>query len=306
MEKLERKPVAGLMLALLLASMLSMVLVIPVKAQYAVDSHTVALWHFDEVTTPDATGNIAGILGGSPAPTLIEGKVGNALSFNGHNFVYVPISPSLDISAEITIEAWINVNAFKNVTYNNIVVKCTRAGLEWQTVTRLCGLAVKAGLPENGIAVPQGALSGFVYTDTGHFNEIVTTDPVIPLNQWIHVAFTRSLTTGMHLYVNGEEKKAKVTYGVQNPTGSIIKGTELYIGHDAEIIIDEPCISNIALEPSQLLSNIALQSQILMSEIDIGPNLLVAVAIVAVTFAIAWVLRRVIQTWGTYSKSKSL
>ena len=61
MEKLERKPVAGLMLALLLASMLSRAFATPVKAQYAVDSRTVALWHFDEVNennvTPDATSN---------------------------------------------------------------------------------------------------------------------------------------------------------------------------------------------------------------------------------------------------------
>ena len=301
---MERKSVAGLMLTLFLASMLSMAFATPVKAQYAVDSHTVALWHFDEIVAPDATGNIAGILGGTPTPTPVEGKVGNALSFDGNNFVYVPISPSLDIPTEITIEAWINVKAFKNVTYNNIVVKCTRAGLEWQTVTRLCGLAVKAGLPENGIAVPQGTLSGFIYTDIEHFNEIITTEPVIPLNQWVHVAFTRNLTTGMHLYVNGVEKEAKAIYGVQNPTGSIIKGTELYIGHDAEVIIDEPRISNTALEPSQFLSNIAIESQISMSEIDIGPNLLVAVAIAAVAFAIAWVLRRVIQTWGVRSKSK--
>jgi hypothetical protein len=262
------------------------------------------LWHFNEAYTPDATGNNLGLLGGSPTPTLVEGKVGKALSFDGNNFVYVPISPSLDIPTEITIEAWINAKAFKNVAYNNIAVKCTRAGLEWQTVTRLSGLAVKAGLPENGIAVPQGALSGFVYTDTEHFNEIVTMEPVIPLNQWVHVAFTRSLTAGMHLYVNGMEKETQVIYGVQNPTGSITKGTELYIGHDAEVIVDEPRISNIALEPSQFLSNIALEPEIAMSEIDIGPNLLLAVAIVAVAFAIAWVLRRMIQTWGTYSKSK--
>jgi hypothetical protein len=61
MEKLERKAVEGLMLTLLLAGMLSIAFVTPVKAQYGVDSHTVALWHFDEVNennvTPDATGN---------------------------------------------------------------------------------------------------------------------------------------------------------------------------------------------------------------------------------------------------------
>jgi hypothetical protein len=318
MEKLERKPVAGLMLTLLLASMLSMVLVIPVKAQYAADSHTVALWHFDEVNandvTPDATGNNPGTLvgpSGGSTPMLVEGKIGKALNFDGNNAVYVPIrflvgfppphpqpiyipiSTSLDIPAEIKIEAWINVKGFKNVTYNNIVVKATRIGAEWQNATRIYGLAVNGiTQSENGITVPQGALRGYVTTDTGGFNEIVTTEPII-LNQWIQVTSTRSLTTGMHIYINGIEQNVKVTSGVQNPTGSIINGTELWLGHDAEVTIDEVRISNLA---STL--------QIAAAEIEIGPNLLAAVIIVAVVFAIAWLLRRAIQTWAIRSKSK--
>src|SRR3990170_2770870 len=215
MKQLERKAVAGLMLTLLLTGTLSMVFVTLAKAQYTVDPHTVALWHFDEVdangVTPDATGKNPGTLGDVPPPMLVEGKFGKALSFDGNSFAYVPISPypsyvrvspNLDPPTEITIEAWINVKAFKNVTYNNIVVKCTRNGPQWQNATRIFGLAVKAGLPENGILVPKGALGGFVFTDTGGFNEIVTTKPVISLNQWIQVAFTRSLTAGMHIYVN--------------------------------------------------------------------------------------------------------
>jgi hypothetical protein len=318
MEKLERKPVVGLMLALLLASMLGMVLVIPVKAQYEVDSHTVALWHFDEVNandvTPDATGNNPGTLvgpSGGPTPMLVEGKIGKALNFDGNNAVYVPIrflvgfppphpqpiyipiSTSLDIPAEIKIEAWINVKRFKNVTYNNIVVKATRTGAEWQNATRIYGLAVNGiTQSENGALVPQGALRGYVTTDTGGFNEIVTTEPII-LNQWIQVTSTRSLTTGMHIYINGIEQNVKVTSGVQNPTGSIINGTELWLGHDAEVTIDEVRISNLA---STL--------QIAAAEIEIGPNLLAAVIIVAVVFAIAWLLRRAIQTWAIRSKSK--
>ena len=100
--------------------------------------------------------------------------------------------------------------------------------------------------------------------------------------------------TGMHIYVNGIEQNVKVTSGVQNPTGSIINGTELWFGHDAEVTIDEVRISNLA---STL--------QIAAAEIDIGPNLLAAVVIVAVVFAIAWLLRRAIQTWTIRSKSKN-
>jgi hypothetical protein len=315
--KLESKAVTSLMLALLLSSMLSMTLIASAKAQGSVDPYTVGLWHLDEVLpneyreiTPDATGNNPGTLVGEPTtPMLVEGKFNKALNFDGNNSVYVPIrflvgfppspqpiyipiSTSLDIPKEIKIEAWINVNGFKNVTYNNIVVKCTRNDVSWQSITRIYGLAVKAGLPQNGYTVPTGALSGYVLTDTGGFNEIVTTEPVVPLNEWIHVAFTRSLSTGMHLYVNGAETNVKTIYGTQNPTGSIINGTELYFGHDAEVAIDEVRISNLAPE-----------SQTVMAEIDIGPNLLIAVIVVALVFAVAWFLRRAIQMWVIHSKS---
>ncbi len=317
MEKIESKKATRLMLALFLTSMLSMAFIASVKAQNTVDPYTVGLWHLDEVLpdgyreiTPDATGRNPGTLVAAPtAPMLVEGKFGKALSFDGSNGVYVPIrflvgfppspqpiyipvSTSLDIQKEIKIEAWINVQGFKNVTYNNIVVKCTRTDASSENVTRIYGIAVKAGLPQNGYTVPAGALSGYVFTDTGGFNEIVTTEPVVPLNEWIHVTFKRDLATGMHLYVNGVEQTVKAIYGTQNPTGSMINGTELYFGHDAMVTMDEVRISDLAPE-----------SQTVTAQIDIGPNLLAAIIAVALIFATAWLLRRAIQMWTIRSKS---
>jgi hypothetical protein len=308
MEKLGIEAVSGLVLTLLLASLVSVAFITSVKAQTAVGPDVVGLWHLDEVnpdgyreTTPDATGINHGTLGAEPSsPVLVEGKIGKALSFNGNNFVYVPISflvgfppspqpiyipisPNLNIQEEIKLEAWINFQAFTNATYNNIVVKCTRSDPSWQNITRVTGLAVRAGVPEDGVLVPEGALSGFVLTDMGGINEIVTTKPVISLNQWTHVAFCRS-STGMHLYVNGYEQEVKAIYGVQNPTGSIVNGTEFYFGHDSKVIIDEVRISNLAPE-----------SQPVSAGIDIGPNMLTAVIVVGVVFAAAWLLRRAIQ-----------
>lgn len=317
MKKIASKAETGLMLTLLLTSMLSMAFIASVKAQDSVGPYTVGLWHLDEVIpdeykeiTPDATGKNPGTLVAAPtAPVLVEGKFDKAMKFDGNNGVYVPIrflvgfppspqpiyipiSTSLDIPKEIKIEAWINVHGFKNVTYNNIVVKCSRIDGTSENVTRIYGIAVKAGLPQNGYTMPTGALSGYVFTDTGGFNEIVTTEPVVPLNEWIHVAFTRSLTTGMHIYVNGVEQNVKTIYGTQNPAGSMINGTELYFGHDSEVTMDEVHISNLAPE-----------SQTVAAQIDIGPNLLVAVIVVSLIFAAAWLLRRAIQMWVIRSKS---
>jgi len=317
MEKLESKVAMKLMLVLFLTGMLSMAFIASAKAQSIMDPYTVGLWHLDEIipdgytqTTPDAAGYNAGTLVAAPtAPVLVEGKFEKALRFDGDNAVYVPIrflvgfpptpepiyipiSTNLDIQKEIEIEAWINVQEFKNVTYNVIVSKCTRSEASWESVTRICGVAVKAGISQNGYAVPTGALSGFVHTDTGGFNEIVTTEPVVPLNEWIHVKFTRSLVTGMHIYVNGAEQDVKTIYGTQNPTGSIINGTEVYFGHDAVVTLDEIHISDLAPE-----------SQNVKAQIDIGPNILIAVIAVALIFAVAWLLRRAIQMWVIRSRS---
>lgn len=217
---------------------------------------TVALWPFDEVepngVTLDRTGLNPAIVGStvgnaSYTPKLVDGEFGKALSFDGKAYASVPISPSLEITGEITIDAWINAQQFKDVEYNNIVVEAarSRAALPERTV----GLAVNGYASGNGMGIPVGALRAYVTTEDGVLNEIVTTE-LVPLNQWAHVVFTRSLTTGMHIYVNGEEQNVTVTSGVLNPQGAIKRETELYIGHDAICFIDEVRISNTAQEPT--------------------------------------------------------
>lgn len=317
MKKTETVEVTLLVLIAVLISTLTTVSIATAKAQNLLNPYIVSVWKLDEILpdgyreiTPDAMGRNHGILVAAPqSPMLVEGKFGKALSFDGNSGVYVPIrflvgfppspqpiyipiSTSLDIQKEIKIEAWIKVRDFKNVTYNNIVVKCSRTDASTENVTRIYGIAVKAGLPQNGYAVPVGAISGYVYTDVGGFNEIVTTEPVVPLNEWIHVAFKRDLATGMHLYVNGVEQSVKAIYGRQNPAGKIINGTEVYFGHDAVVTIDEIQISDLALEPKTVTA-----------QVDIGPNLLIAVIAVSIIFAVAWILRRAIQMWMIHSKA---
>lgn len=317
MAEIKNKKATKFLLALFFIGILTIGFATSVEALSICAAYTVSLWHLDEImpdgyreVTPDAMGRNPGILVSTPeAPALVDGKFNKALSFDGNNGVYVPIrflvgfppspqpiyipiSTSLDIQKEIQIEAWIKVHEFKNVTYNNIVIKCTRTDASTENVTRIYGIAVKAGLPQNGYAVPVGALSGYVYTDVGGFNEIVTTEPVVPLNEWIHVAFKRDLATGMHLYVNGVEQSVKAIYGTQNPAGKIINGTEVYFGHDAVVTIDEIQISDLAPE-----------AQTVTAQVDIGPNLLIAVIAVSIIFAVAWILRRAIQMWMIHSKA---
>ena len=305
---MKSKVIASLMLSLFIVCLVSTAFITSIRAQNASGPSTVALWHLDDIkpsgdyqATSDSAGHNDGLLGGDPSPVLVPGQFDKAINFNGHNAmyvpisfwvgfppssqpIYIPISPSLNIQKEIKIDAWINVQEFTNATYNNILVKCTRTDASWQNTTRIVGLAIRgAGTPEDGIAVPQGTLSGFLLTDASVFNEVVTAQPLITLNHWTHVTFTRTVT-GMHLYVNGHEETVKAIHGVQNPTGSIMNGTEIWLGHDSKVTLDEVSISDLAP-----------LTQTTLDSIDIGPNLLVAAVVVSVIFATAWILRRAIQ-----------
>jgi hypothetical protein len=86
-----------------------------------------------------------------------------------------------------------------------------------------------------------------VFTSQG-YNQIVTVGSGITLNQWTHVVFTRSVATGMHIYVNVKEEKIMVTSGLQNPKGFIKKGTDLYIGHDFGGLMEDLSITNGAAQ----------------------------------------------------------
>ncbi len=253
-----------------------------------------------ETITPDTTGVNPGIVSGTPQPSLVDGKFGQAMQFNGNNIVYIPIkfvvgfppmpqpmyipiSPNLDIQKYFQVDAWINVPGYKNATYNNILVKCNHPdqACSWQNTQRILGLAIRAGIPQNGVV--QGALSGFLLTDSGGGNEIVTTQAV-PLNQWVEVEFTRD-ATGLHLYLNGYQQSVNVVEGIQNPQGNIVNGTEYYIGHDGLATIQD--VKLVDLDPPKVSE----------SAFDIGPNIMISIIVVSIIFAVAWLMRRLIQLW---------
>ncbi len=220
----------------------------------------VASWSFDKVDsngiTPDATGQNPAVLGSTNGnksfnPALVDGEFGKALQFNGEAYVNVRVAPSIETLNDLTIDTWINVQSFKeNVAYNNIIVEVVRT--TDATPTRTLGLATNGEEPQNTSSPVVGALRAYVFTKNEGFNEIATTQSV-PLNQWIHVVFTRSLSNGMHIYVNGQEQEVIVTSGVANPSGTVMRQNEIYVGHDAVCTIDELQISNSIKQLAQPL-----------------------------------------------------
>jgi len=226
----------------------------PISQPSVTPGSIIASWSFntvqDNLVTPDSEGNNPAVLGSETAvynytPAQVPSKFGYALNFTGNVYAAVHPSLSLETPNEFTIDAWINLQEIKpDIAYNNIFIEAVRtiAALP----TRTLGLAINGQIPENTSSPAIGALRGYVLTSTG-LNEIDTINAV-PFNTWVHVVFTRSESTGMHIYVDGKEQAVMVTSGTANPSGPIQRSTDIYIGHDATVAIDELKISN-TVEP---------------------------------------------------------
>jgi parallel beta-helix repeat protein len=217
----------------------------------------VASWSLGMVepslVSPDATGDNPAILGSETpvynnTPGLVQGKFGEALNFTGNVFATVQPSPSLLTPNEVTIDAWVNIQAIKGgVAYNNIFIEAVRTTAKLPS--RTLGLAINGVAPANASCPAVGVLRGYVVTPSG-LNEIDTV-AVLPNDTWVHVVFTRSTTTGMHIYVNGKEQAVTVASGSADPTGAIPNPTDVYIGHDSKTEIEDLKISNTALQQTQ-------------------------------------------------------
>ncbi|MGO8806557.1 MAG: NosD domain-containing protein [Candidatus Bathyarchaeia archaeon] len=219
----------------------------------------VASWSLGTVepslVSPDSTGNNPAILGSETpvynnTPGLVQGKFGEALNFTGNVFATVQTSPSLLTPNEITIDAWVNIQSIKSgVAYNNIYIEAVRTTAALPT--RTLGLAINGQTPTNASSPVIGSLRGYVVTPSG-LNEIDTVTP-LPNDTWVYVVFTRSTTTGMHIYVNGQEQAVTVASGSANPTGKIPNPTDIYIGHDSKTEIQDLQISNTAGQQTEPL-----------------------------------------------------
>ena len=141
----------------------------------------------------DASGHgNSGVING--ASWTSQGRFGNALNYNGTNWVTVNDADSLDLSGGMTLEAW---------TYP------TMAPGIWTTI------ALKEAPPNNLAymlqADPSNRPSAYIVTDSAGLQGVIGTQ-ALPLNTWSHLAATYD-GTALRLYVNGAAAASEFVSG---------------------------------------------------------------------------------------------
>ncbi|MGB5062941.1 MAG: LamG-like jellyroll fold domain-containing protein, partial [Candidatus Competibacter sp.] len=217
------------------------------------DSGLVAAYSFDEAsgnTVVDTSGQ--GNHGAINGATRTTGKFGNALSFNGSsNWVTIPDADSLDLTTNMTLEAWIYP---KNLADRRPI-------LAKQGTTN--------GTPARGFMFSAGDYSGSGKVETELFKDesnssSLTSSTALNTSGWQHVAFVYQYvadgTSKMTLYINGVAKGSSTTAvgPVQKNTQPLDLGRYYWDSSYARYfngLIDEVRIYNRALSATEIASD---------------------------------------------------
>jgi chitodextrinase len=194
----------------------------------------VAAYGFEEGTgssVVDASGNgNNGTIAGAVWSTA--GRFGNALSFNGTNAVItVKDSASLDLTAGVTMEAWVNPTALGG--WRSLLCKpLGTSGLCYV----LQGSSSSGSVPSLGLSVSPANLLG---------------TNALPLNIWSHLAATYDGVT-MRLYVNGTQVATKVQSGAIATSADPLTIGGDSSGEDFAGLVDEVRVYNRALIAAEI------------------------------------------------------
>lgn len=199
---------------------------IGIESAQATESGLISYWPAENDAN-DAMGVNNGVANGA---TYVPGRVVQAFSFDGSDdYINVPDSASLDITSELTIDAWVKPNGI-GVGNGIIVMKNPlKYGLVWLPSTQKISFSL----------------------DIGGWSDYVSTSTV-PVGQWSHVVGTYD-SSNVRIYING-------ILDVEIPkTGSIATSTEnLTFGKRTDLteifngLIDEIKIYNRVLSASEI------------------------------------------------------
>jgi hypothetical protein len=193
-------------------------------------------WWPGQGNANDIAGANNGILSGGV--TFTNGEVGQAFSFDPANgTVIAPDSPSLRLTSQLTIEAWINARTLNTSPGYAIVSKLAFASGNNGYQLILVGDTIQGLFNSPGQSWP---------------SEGIASGPIISTGIWYHVAFTYD-QSAMKLYCNGQPVATNVigAYAIATSISALrISGADTHAYFDG--LIDEPSIYNRALSASEI------------------------------------------------------
>jgi hypothetical protein len=190
----------------------------------------VAAYSFDAgegTVAEDLSGEHEGTIEG---PAWTKGKFGSALQFNGveGEQVTVPDSNDLDLTDELTLEAW--VRPTEAIEWSSIVTKKRGSGISYQLVAH----------------ADHNAPVGYLADAEKEWGVDGGTTP-LPANTWSHIAFT-SDGAQLRFYVNGKLKgTSSMLVAAEPSTGPLVIGGDTFKGK-----IDEVRIYDRALDEGEI------------------------------------------------------
>lgn len=219
-------------------------------ATFAPDNQV--LWLAGDGDALDSSGNgNNGTLQSGASYTV--GKVGQGIQFNGSGFVSVADAPSLNPTAQVTVEGWVYPTTDSIASAMSIILnKETNAAVQYEIARRLNSGACQSGggIPTGNFAVYVGGLSGLP-DDCGGW---VNGNAPLPLNTWSHVAMTYD-GSNLRAFVNGVNTRTvaatgaiPVTNGLLRLSKRVMNTAETWIGQMDEMSVYSRALTTAEIE----------------------------------------------------------
>jgi hypothetical protein len=230
----------------------------------------VAFWKFDEASGTVAydssgTSNSASLGTGNSSPTWTNGKIGGALKFDGVNdYIHgaTGSGTSLDITGNITLEAWVYPDTSDNGKHT-IIDRHRTVGFKQY---KLAYYGATHASYANKIS----------FQDSAETAKEVFSTTTIPLNQWSHIVATWNNTT-VKFYINGIYSNSDGISGSSTSStyGTVI-GADQYDSGFAEYFsgkIDQVKIFNYVRTQRQIANDFSGGAPLILYHFDELKNL---------------------------------
>jgi hypothetical protein len=153
---------------------------------------------FDDTVTTDSSGNSnTGVLSGSPLPSLVPGRIGNALSFSGGSgggyvaFTSVAQLGLASNTSPISVSAWVKTTATDGC------ILSLRHSVDLQTLIDFVVGATGLG------NIATGLPAVIIRDDAGVGVTSIVASTVVNDGNLHHVCYTRDITQYNRIYVDG-------------------------------------------------------------------------------------------------------